>query len=389
MAQDIVIFLGPTLSKEEAQAHLQAVYLPPVKQGDLISLVSQFRPKIVGIIDGLFHENLSVWHKEILYALQQGTHVFGASSMGALRAAETSQFGMIGIGEIFTQYQNGSLNDDDEVALVHGPEEAGFLPLSLPMINIRATLQEMHNKQLLSKEMHDLLVSISKGLYFPERTLAQITSKARENGVSPALMDAVIAYFESSYVDLKKKDALQLLKTIHEFSLTHLSSFKPSFNFQSTSYVDALYHHDRKIVHEDIDFSLSELVHFSQEKDSNLKTQALNRTLAIRLATLLNIEASEEEVEQEKKQFCSKLRLLSDEELELWLYNNHLAADELHVLLKQEAACRRLQQAFFEADIPWREVKATLDYLKLTGQYEQWVEKKRAADANAQQLKKS
>jgi hypothetical protein len=39
---DIVIFLGPTLSKEEAGAMLKARYLPPVKQGDLISIASQF-----------------------------------------------------------------------------------------------------------------------------------------------------------------------------------------------------------------------------------------------------------------------------------------------------------------------------------------------------------
>src|SRR6185436_944731 len=179
---DIVIFLGPTLSKEEAGAMLKARFLPPVKQGDLISLASQFRPKIIGIIDGLFHESLSVWHKEILYGLHQGVHLFGASSMGALRAAETAQFGMIGVGEIFQMYHKGTINDDDEVALVHGPEETGFLPLSLPMVNIRFTLDEMRNKQLISKEICNRIILIAKALYFPERTLSQIGLKAREAG---------------------------------------------------------------------------------------------------------------------------------------------------------------------------------------------------------------
>ena len=46
----------------------------------------------------------------------------GASSMGALRAAELSQFGMVGIGEVYQAFKLGRLEDDDEVAIVHGPE---------------------------------------------------------------------------------------------------------------------------------------------------------------------------------------------------------------------------------------------------------------------------
>ena len=60
--------------------------------------------------------------------------------MGALRAAELHVFGMQGVGRIFEAYRDDSLEDDDEVAVLHAPEEAGFLPLSEPMVNIRTTL---------------------------------------------------------------------------------------------------------------------------------------------------------------------------------------------------------------------------------------------------------
>ncbi len=53
------------------------------------------------LIDGYFHQVPSVQHKEILYALHQGLAVFGCSSMGALRAAELADFGMVGIGRVF------------------------------------------------------------------------------------------------------------------------------------------------------------------------------------------------------------------------------------------------------------------------------------------------
>ena len=60
--------------------------------------------------------------------------------MGALRAAELHTFGMRGVGRIFEAFRDGEVEDDDEVAVVHGPAELGYLVLSEPMFNIRATL---------------------------------------------------------------------------------------------------------------------------------------------------------------------------------------------------------------------------------------------------------
>src|SRR4051794_35869047 len=115
-----VIFLGPSLPLDEAREALDAIYLPPAGQTDLVTAAVNHQPDVIGLIDGVFSQSLSVWHKEILYVLEHGIPIYGASSMGALRAAETSAFGMIGVGEIFRQYASGELTDDDEVALVHG-----------------------------------------------------------------------------------------------------------------------------------------------------------------------------------------------------------------------------------------------------------------------------
>ena len=46
------------------------------------------------IVDGSFQWTPAVWHKEILWAMGRGVHVFGAASMGALRAAELDGFGL-------------------------------------------------------------------------------------------------------------------------------------------------------------------------------------------------------------------------------------------------------------------------------------------------------
>src|SRR5579859_4749374 len=111
---ETVIFLGPTLEVNEARKVLGGEYLPPAAQGDLYR-VARERPFSIGLVDGYFEHVPAVWHKEILWALSQGIHVFGAASMGALRAAELHPFGMQGVGRIFEAFRDGMLEDDDEV----------------------------------------------------------------------------------------------------------------------------------------------------------------------------------------------------------------------------------------------------------------------------------
>src|SRR4029077_1266006 len=97
-------------------------------------------PALIGVIDGYFERVPTVWHKEILWAMAEGIHVYGAASAGALRAAELAGFGMRGIGRVYEDFRDGVLQDDDEVAVLHGPAEVGYPPVTEAMVNIRATL---------------------------------------------------------------------------------------------------------------------------------------------------------------------------------------------------------------------------------------------------------
>jgi hypothetical protein len=80
---DTVVFLGPTLAREDAERVLDADYLPPICRGDLDRLTEHVR--FVGIVDGEFFQSLSVSPKEVVKLLRRGVTVFGASSMGARR----------------------------------------------------------------------------------------------------------------------------------------------------------------------------------------------------------------------------------------------------------------------------------------------------------------
>lgn len=161
------VFTGPTLPPEEARAVLDdAIYLPPVSQGDVYRAALK-RPRVIGIIDGYFERVPAVWHKEILWALTQGIHVFGSASMGALRAAELAPFGMEGVAEIFESYRSGELEDDDEVAVVHGPAELGYLAGSEAMVNIRRTLANAEAAGVIGCETRAGLERTAKELFTP------------------------------------------------------------------------------------------------------------------------------------------------------------------------------------------------------------------------------
>ena len=186
------IFIGPTLSVEQAQSHLDAVYLPPVKYGDVYRITQLYQPQVIGIIDGYFNQVPAVWHKEILWAISQGASVFGAASMGALRAVELGPQGMIGLGKIFEAYKKSVLppyvdeifEDDDEVAVTHAPGELGYKALSEAMVNIRFTLAKAQQQQVIDLQSRNTLISIAKALFYPQRSFQLILDLARQEGMS-------------------------------------------------------------------------------------------------------------------------------------------------------------------------------------------------------------
>ena len=85
-AAPLVVIVGPSLSAEEARRVAPCTLLPPARQGDVWRALA-LRPRALVLLDGVFEAQPSVWHHELLAALEAGVAVFGGASMGALRAA--------------------------------------------------------------------------------------------------------------------------------------------------------------------------------------------------------------------------------------------------------------------------------------------------------------
>lgn len=232
----VYIFAGPTLCAEESPVELEAVWLPPVSQGDVYRIGVE-RPHTIGIIDGYFERMPAVWHKEILWALSQGIHVFGAASMGALRAAELAPFGMIGVGSVYRQFRDGTLEDDDEVAVVHLPTPRwSYRPESEAMVNIRATLQVAAAVPVIAPELCDRLVAIAKALHYPLRTYPRILQLAAEEGADPEALSRLEQWLPEGRVELKKQDAIAMLEAIRQHLSRHPGPHVPGFELESTVY---------------------------------------------------------------------------------------------------------------------------------------------------------
>ncbi|MEM7742128.1 MAG: TfuA-like protein [Pseudomonadota bacterium] len=229
----ICLFAGPSLPTVPDTFALPIQVLPPAACGDIYR-ASRRRPRVIAIIDGFFQGHLAVWHKEILWAMSQGIHVFGASSMGALRAAELHQFGMRGVGQVFEAYRDGVLEDDDEVALVHAPAEAGYAALSEPLVNVRATLQAAVHAGVLQAELESGLVAIAKRIFYQELTWPTLLATAAEDGFDPELVDVLSTWLPAGRIDTKRDDAMALLAEIERFVATNPPPQEVDFDLEWT-----------------------------------------------------------------------------------------------------------------------------------------------------------
>lgn len=206
----VVVFLGPSLPVARARGILQADYRPPAQKGDIYRALTSGAATIV-LIDGVFHGAPSIWQREILAALDEGIEVLGASSMGALRAAELHSLGMVGHGTIFEWYRDGVITGDDEVALQHGDEEMDYRALSEPLVNIRATLQQAERDGVLARAEADELLGVAKQTYYPQRAYRALLASPGIQRWPAERIGAVEDYLRRAAVNLKASDAASVL----------------------------------------------------------------------------------------------------------------------------------------------------------------------------------
>jgi hypothetical protein len=362
------VFLGPSLSTEEARDVLPGVdVLPPVALGDVYRAALR-RPVVIGIVDGYFEQRPAVFHKEILWALDQGISVVGSSSMGALRAAELSAFGMEGVGEIFRCFAAGTLTADDEVAVSHASETHGFRPMSEPLVNIRATLTRARQDGIVSAGTAAMVVAVAKGSYYPDRIWPTMLDAAVESGAPGDEVARLLSWLPGNAVDQKRLDALELLRRMREI-VTDGGARPVDFDFSNTTFwMDA-----RRAVDTAADVSapwdstvdavLEELRLHPSDYELTVE-RARARYVAVTLAEHYALRPEVGTVLEESLRFRRGLGLEAPSAVADWQQANDLGDDELLRLLTQESRIRWISAT---ADAAQRSY--LVDYLRVTGRY--------------------
>jgi hypothetical protein len=228
-----IVFSGPSLNPAVAPYVAGMEWRPPVRQGDVYRAALS-RPDIIAIVDGYFEVTPTVWHKEILWAMAQGIHVYGAASIGALRAAELDVFGMKGVGQIYEMYRDGVLQDDDEVAVLHGPEYLGYPKLTEPMVNVRAAVQRAEVRGLITHSVSQTLVRLAKSIFFKQRTYDRVLEVAASTGIDSAALRQFAVFLRDERPDQKLFDGQALMRVIKK-DVADLVPLRVSYEFQATA----------------------------------------------------------------------------------------------------------------------------------------------------------
>lgn len=211
----VVLFLGPTLEPDAARRAWQGApgrleIRPPAAQGDVYAAARE-SPWAVAVVDGYFEQVPSIWHKEILWALSKGIRVFGASSMGALRAAELEPFGMVGIGRVFELFRDGDLERDDEVAVVHGPPESGYRLFSDALVDIRLNIDAARRGGVVDDDTAADLLAAAASTFYPFRSWQGLLQDAHARGLET---EDLQRWSATQYRSFKRDDALRLLREL-------------------------------------------------------------------------------------------------------------------------------------------------------------------------------
>jgi hypothetical protein len=178
------------------------------------------------IIDEEFDQSLSVSLNEILRLLDAGVPVIGATSMGALRAAELSAHGMVGSGVIYEAYRSGVIEGDDEVALTYCP--LSFEPRTVPLVNIRFWLDHLHASGWLSVIERSALLRRVRRIFYAERTPERLDSFI-EASLGPSRIAEIREAGLGEIPDVKAKDTRAVLSTVARMQGTFPSTIARNF----------------------------------------------------------------------------------------------------------------------------------------------------------------
>jgi len=141
---------------------------------------------------------------------------------------------MRGVGWIYRAYLEGLLQDDDEVAVTHGPAELAYPATSEAMVNIRRTLASAVESGVVPREYGEVMTAVAKRLFFKERGFPLVIERARGLGVPESVLDAFSRWLPEGRVDQKHLDGREMLQVMKGFLAGDPAPMAVSYVFENT-----------------------------------------------------------------------------------------------------------------------------------------------------------
>ena len=302
-----VIFIGPTGVGLDLTG---LTVLPPAEQGHITRAVLDGAKTII-LIDGCFTQTLSPWHKEILFAIAHGCRVIGAGSLGALRAVECARYGAEPVGVIAGWYANGTCTDDSEVALAHGHYADGSKPVTVPLVNIRATV--------LALGMDANIIEQCRSIFYMERSWPAIKR----------LLPNVGSKLADSYINQKQLDAQEAIK----LAATYRAPASTASNAMNSNMQILLNN----------DLPVGDL---RKWQTTSNQTEAVDLHLFFELAWHIGIRPTQKEIETQSTLMWENKGIANPEDARTWL-TEHGVTDQQWIMFATKLATRKCARSWF------------------------------------------
>jgi hypothetical protein len=216
-ARRTCVFAGPSTAGQAIEGFQLR---PPATRGALIDAVRDGYTQLA-FIDGAIDLGDQVPLRELREVLAMPEiRLYGAASMGAIRAVQLAQCGMRGAGRVFRLFRRGALTDSDEVFVLHAPAALRYRPLTLPLINIRFTLRSLRRYGEISAAEERAIGAYMRDIPWFDRdkhsVIAAVFAICGSNRRA-----RVMNSFECAYRDVKQQDALSLLSMLKSKAPTY------------------------------------------------------------------------------------------------------------------------------------------------------------------------
>jgi hypothetical protein len=276
---------------------------------------------------------------------------------------------------VFEWYRDGTLEDDDEVAVLHGPKEAGYVALSEPMVNFRATLEKAVVERVIGPDTRRTLEVLAKSLFYQQRSWEALFDHPDAKGLPAAERTELQAWLPRGRVDVKRQDALAMLAAMNDLCAGDPESNRVTYHLEWTEMWDeavsfssaagAASAGGSDIVAQDrvLDELRLDVDAFHQARDS-----AFLRVLAQREASRRRLAVDRAALSDTANRFRMKHRLLTNAALQSWIAENEIDRGAFDSLMEDEArleALGHLSEPAVHRQL-WSELRRRGDFSRLS-----------------------